>query len=219
GAVPVPLLIQPAGREIPADQIRRPPPALALPGRRLAPALGTRDQAMLAHDRCDGVLPHPPPRIAQIVGDPRRTELAVVRSEQLPDRDRQLLAPGSPRRRVTVAPLVEPGLGHAQRPAGRGMRNPVLDPLGCDEPRHGYRLIASSTQRAALRLSTSHRIRSSAFSFRSRRSSSRSLSLNAPSPCRRRSCAHQLPSVPSLTPSSRATWAIGLPVSRTSRPD
>ena len=78
-------------------------------------------------------------------------------------------------------------LSEDERAAGGGVRDAVLDPLGCDETGHGYRLIASSTQRAALRLSTSHRIRSSAFSLRSRLSSSRSLSLNAPSPRRRRS--------------------------------
>jgi hypothetical protein len=49
--------------------------------------------------------------------------------------------------------------------------------------------------------------------------SARSPSDSWPSPPsrRRRSSATQLPSVPSLTPRSRATCAIGLPVSRTSR--
>jgi hypothetical protein len=62
-------------------------------------------------------------------------------------------------------------------------------------------------------------IASSAFSFRSRPSSARSSSLSAPSasPRRRLSAFTQLPRVPSLTPRSRATCAIGFPVSRTSR--
>src|SRR6266704_4941040 len=96
----------------------------------------------------------------------------------------------------------------------------VLRPLGRDEAGHRHRPpIASWTQRATERLSTSRCIVSSAFSFRSRSSSARSSSLSAPlpSPRARRSLAHQLPSVPSLIPSSRATCAIGLPVSRTSR--
>ena len=46
----------------------------------------------------------------------------------------------------------------------------------------------------------------------------RSSSLSTPSgPRRRRSAFTQLPSVPALIPRSRATCAIGLPVSRTSR--
>jgi hypothetical protein len=52
--------------------------------------------------------------------------------------------------------------------------------------------------------------------LRSRFSSSRSLSLNEPSPSRaRRSRFTHRPSVPSFRPSSRATRTIGLPVSRT----
>src|SRR5262249_15828212 len=99
------------------------------------------------------------------------------------------------------------------------MRDAVIRPLGCDERGHGYRPIASDTQRATLRLRTSHLMASSAFSLRSRASSARSSSLSAPSPSprRRRSAFTQLPSVPSLIPRSRATCAIGLPVSLTSR--
>jgi very-short-patch-repair endonuclease len=116
-------------------------------------------------------------------------------------------------------PLGEPGPGHPQRPARHRSGNAVLLPLGGDERGHRYRPIASLTQRATLRLSTSRSIASSAFSLRSRASSSRSLSLSAPSPSPRRrlSAFTQFPSVPSLMPRSRATCAIGLPVSRTSR--
>src|SRR5205823_5008929 len=86
-------------------------------------------------------------------------------------------------------------------------------------PIYRYRPIASFTQRATLRLSTSRSIASSAFSLRSRASSARSPSSSAPlpSPRRRASAFTQLPSVPALIPRSRATCAIGLPVSRTSR--
>ena len=85
------------------------------------------------------------------------------------------------------------------------------------EPGH-IRRIASLTQRAAERLSTSRSIASAAFSLRNRLSSSRSLSLNGPSPSRaRRSRFTHRPSVPTCRPSSRATCAIGRPVSRTIR--
>ena len=69
------------------------------------------------------------------------------------------------------------------------MRDAVLLPLGGDQRGHRYRPIASLTQRATLRLSTSRSIASSAFSRRSRASSARSSSLSAPSasPRRRRS--------------------------------
>src|SRR4051794_21125628 len=99
------------------------------------------------------------------------------------------------------------------------MRDTVLGPLDGDEPGHRYRPIASLTQRATDRLRTSRCIRSSTFSLRNRSNSARSLSLTAalPSARLRRSRAHQLPSVPSLMPSSRGTCAIGLPVSNTSR--
>lgn len=99
------------------------------------------------------------------------------------------------------------------------MRDTVLGPLGSDERDHGYRPIASSTQRAKLRLSTSRCMRSSAFSWRSRANSARSSSLTGPWPFSRprRSALTQLPSVPALTPSSRATSAIGRYDSCTSR--
>src|SRR5690348_8673280 len=118
-----------------------------------------------------------------------------------------------------TCPLVIPGLGHAQRPAGHRVRDAVPVPLGGDEGSHRYLPIASLTQRATLRLSTSRSIASSAFSLRSRASSARSSSLSTPlpSPRRRLSAFTQLPRVPSLIPRSRATCAIGLPVSRTSR--
>ena len=73
-----------------------------------------------------------------------------------------------------------------QRPARGRVRDAELCPLSGDEPGHGYRPIASATQRATLRLSTSHRIRSSAFSRRSRANSARSSSDNPPAPFSRR---------------------------------
>ncbi len=90
-----------------------------------------------------------------------------------------------PQRGVAVHPLGDRPVTRPV-PAGRGVRDLVLDPLGCDDG-HGYRLIASSTQRAALRLSTSHRIRSSAFSLGWR--APPLVRAQRPSPCRRRSWA------------------------------
>src|SRR6266566_5270033 len=178
------------------------------------------DQALLAHQRRHGVLPHPPARLAQVRGDPRRAVLALVRGKQPPDLGFQPLPARCPRRQPPSGPPVEPGPGHPQRPAGCRVRDAVLLPLGDDKAGHGYRPTASCTQRATERLSTSHLMASSAFSLRSRASSARSSSLSTPSPpwrLRRRSAFTQLPSVPSWMPSSRATCAIGLPVSRTSR--
>src|SRR6476659_5105264 len=107
--VAIPLLIQRAGREITPNQVRRPPATVALAGGVPAPPLGPRDQALLAHDRSDGLLAHHPAGLAQIVGDPRRAELAVVRREQLLDRFAQLSTARMPRRGVPIAPLVELG--------------------------------------------------------------------------------------------------------------
>src|SRR6266702_4120154 len=175
---------------------------------------------VLAHQARDGVLAHPPARLAQRGGDPRRPVLAPAPREQPRDLGFQPLAARRPRPQAAIPPLVKPGLGHPQRPARHRVRDAVLVPLGSDERGHGYLLpIASETQRATLRLRTSQRISSSAHLRRSRTSSARSSSLTRPpSPSRRRrSSMTQLPKVPSLIPSSRATCAIGLPVSRTSR--
>src|SRR3954447_13577308 len=138
--------------------------------------------------------------------------------EQSGDLGGQADPPGMPRGGITVPPLVEPRRADLQCPARGRVRDAVLLPLGGDKGGHRYRPIASSTQRATERLSTSRCIRSSVTSLRSRTSSARSSSLNAALPFSRlrRSPAHQLPSVPSLMPSSRATCAIGLPVSNTS---
>src|SRR5262249_34031051 len=152
GPVAVPLPIHCAGREITPDQVWCPPPSLALSGGVLAPLLRPGHQVLLTHDLCDGVLADPPAGLAQVVGDPRRSVLAVVSGEQLPDRRGQLRTPRMPRRAIPVAPLVEPRRAHPQRPARRGMRDLVFDPLSCDEPRHGYRLIASSTHYAERRV-------------------------------------------------------------------
>src|SRR4029453_11448662 len=94
--------------------------------------------------------------------------------EQLLDLDCQLLPPGPARRGIPVAPLVKPGLAKPQSPASSRVRNAVLRPLDGDEAGPAYRPIASFTQRATERLSTSRCIASSAFSRRSRTNSARS---------------------------------------------
>src|SRR5437879_2182416 len=140
--------------------------------------------------------------------------------KQPPDLGLEPLTARGPRRQPPAGPLVMPGPGHLQRPAADSARDLIPGPPGSDEGRHLHRIPPeSATQRTRLRLRTSHRIRSSAHSLRSRASSARSSALSSPPPAsrRRRSAPTQFPSVPSLTPSSRATCAIGLPVSRTSR--
>src|SRR5450759_3564847 len=78
--------------------------------------------------------------------------------------------------------------------------------------------VRDNTHRTTERLRTSRSIRSSAFSLRSRFSSSMSATDRPLVPSRlARSLAYQLPSVPSLIPRSRATRATGFPVSRTIR--
>ena len=98
--------------------------------------------------------------------------------EQPADLDLQLLSAGVPGRGVTMLATCRTSLADPQRSTRGRVRDPVVVPLGDDELGHGYRPIASSTQRATERLSTSRCIRSSVFSFRSRASSARSDSLN-----------------------------------------
>src|SRR4051794_27648036 len=207
------------GGEVAADQVRRPPPAPAPAGGLLAPPRRPNDEALLAHQRGDGVLADPLPGLAQVGGDPRGAVAAVMLGEQPGDLGGQADPPGMPRRGIAVPPLVEPRGANLQCPARGRIRDAVLLPLGGDEGGHRYRPIASSTQRATERLRTSRCTRSSLSPRRSRASSARSSSVSAalPPSRSRRAFTTQLPRVPSLTPSSRATCAIGLPVSNTSR--
>src|SRR5207244_8272500 len=115
---------------------------------RLASLLRPSDQPLLAHDGCDGLLADPPAVIAQLIGDPRRTPLALMRGEALLDGDRQLLAPGPPRRGIPVPPLVVPRLADRQRPAAGGIWDAMLRPLGGHEAgRRHTPPTASLTQR------------------------------------------------------------------------
>jgi hypothetical protein len=98
GAVAEPSAVERGRREVPLDQVRCPPPAFAWPGRGLAFLLSPGRQAELTHERCDGVLAHPPSRLAQISGDPRRTVLAVMQPEQAGDLGFEPLPPLRPRR-------------------------------------------------------------------------------------------------------------------------
>jgi hypothetical protein len=54
--------------------------------------------------------------------------------------------------------LAEPGPGHAQRPAGCRVRDPVLIPLGGDQGSHRYRPVASLTHYAEDRIMPAWRI-------------------------------------------------------------
>src|SRR5665811_1806050 len=102
-------------------------------------------------------------------------------------------------------PLVEPRQRHPQQDADNRVRHPIEGPLVGDETCHAH-FVASFTHRTTDRLRTSRSIRSSAFSTRSRFSSSMSTTDRPLVPsCSARSLANQLPSVPSLIPRSRAT--------------
>ena len=182
GAVGVPLSVQLLGGEVPADQVRRRLTAPPGPGGGPPAPFRPGDQALRAQQCGDGVLADSPARLTQIGGDPRGAVAALVRGEQPGDLDAQPRPAGMLRRGVAVGPLVEPRLAHPEGSAGDRVRHSVGVPLGGDEGGHRYRPIASVTQRATERLSTSRCIRSSAFSFRSRANSARSSSLSGPSP-------------------------------------
>jgi hypothetical protein len=98
GAVAEPLAIHLRGGEVSPDQVRCPPPAPAGPRRRLALPLAPGGQVLFAHHRCDGVLADPPPRIAQVGGDPRRPVPAAVQLEQPPHLSLELFPAYCPRR-------------------------------------------------------------------------------------------------------------------------
>src|SRR3954454_10150739 len=136
------------------------------------------DELLVAHDLRDGVLADPLPGLMQVGGDPRGAVPTVMLGEQPGDLGGQRHPAGVLRRGVAVPPLVEPRLADAQRPTGGRVRHLMLLPLGGDKGGHRYRPIASSTQRATERLSTSRCIRSSVTSLRNRTSSARSSSLN-----------------------------------------
>jgi hypothetical protein len=92
GAVAVPLAVDLRGAEVALDQVRGPPPALPWPGRGPALPRPPGRQALLAHQRSDGVLADPPPGIAQVSGDPRGAVPAMMQPEQPRDLGLELFA-------------------------------------------------------------------------------------------------------------------------------
>jgi len=96
--VAIPFLVDLSRREVAFHPVRSAPAAPARPGGGPAPALSPGGQVLLAHQRGDGVLAHPPPRIPQVRGDPRGAALALMQVKQPPDLGREASAPGSPRR-------------------------------------------------------------------------------------------------------------------------
>src|SRR3954470_9944662 len=163
------------------------------------------DQALAAHRVRDRLLGHDPARVAQIGVQPRRTVQPPRLLERLGHGGVDLAPSLLARRRRALEPLVEPRERDPEQGAGERVRHPVEGPLVGDEAGHAH-FVASFTHRTTDRLSTSRSIRSSAFSARSRLSSSMS-PVDRPSvPFRAsRALATQLPNVPSLTPRSRAT--------------
>jgi hypothetical protein len=81
GAIAVPLVVEPIGAEVPADQVRCPPLAPALPGGLLAPSRTPGSQVHLAHQGRDGVHADRPALITQVRGDPRRPVGATMLGE------------------------------------------------------------------------------------------------------------------------------------------
>jgi hypothetical protein len=91
---------------------QRPVPGRVVERRRL---LRLATQALLVHQRRDGVLAHPPPGIAQVGGDPRRAVLGFVQLEQPPDPDRQPSAVTS-RRAICRARIATDPVDSVQAP-------------------------------------------------------------------------------------------------------
>src|SRR5918998_5907583 len=97
GSVAIPFLVDTLGGEVPFDQVRSSPVAPAGPGGRPAPSATPRGEALLAHQRRDGVLAHRPPRIAEVCGDPGRAVGALVSTKQPADLDFQPFPTRRPR--------------------------------------------------------------------------------------------------------------------------
>src|SRR4051812_39364851 len=175
------------------------------------------DQALAAHRVGDRLLRHRPTGLAQVAHQPGRSVQPAPRLERLGHGLVDLGTTPLAGRRGAVDPLVEPGLRHPEQGAGDRVRHPVVGPLVGDEAGHAH-FVASFTHPTTDRLRTSRSMRSSAFSARSRLSSSMSPADRPSVPFwASRARATQLPNVPSLTPRSRATAAIDFPVSSTIR--
>src|SRR5262249_41015403 len=89
-----------------------------------------RRPARPAHQAGGGVLAPPPARLAQVGGDPRRPVLALMLGKQPGDLGFEPIPAPRPGPWLAAGPLVEPGPGHPQRPAGHRGGNAVLLPLG-----------------------------------------------------------------------------------------
>src|SRR6516164_5870888 len=217
GDVATPFQVRRRGSEVAFQQVRKFRRLLVLSGQALTPLWFSTLQALPAHGLRDRVHTDLPALLEQVGVDARRTVAALGGREQLGHPRVQLGAATLLVGGFAVCPLVEPGDAHAQDGAARRVWHPVEGPLVGDEAGHAH-FVASFTHRTTDRLRTSRSIRSSATSARSRFNSATSPVERPCVPSRSaRSLATQLPRVPWLIPRSRATWAIGLPVSRTMR--
>jgi hypothetical protein len=108
GAIAIPLAVDLGGGEVPLNQVWCPPPALARPGGAFALGFLPRRQVLLAHQRRDGVLAHPPPFFPQVSGDPRRPVPALMQPEQARDLSFEPLPAPRARRLAAVFVLAEP---------------------------------------------------------------------------------------------------------------
>src|SRR4029078_4970332 len=223
GHVTDPFPVRRSRGEFSFDLVRELRCRLVLLGQHTAALDAARHQTLPAHRVGHRLLRYLPTQIPQFRDPPPRTMQPLWRLERCGDRGIELrtapIGVGMQPTGVlsTGDPLVKPRHTHTQQHARNRMRHPVVGPLVGDEACHAH-FVASFTHRTTDRLRTSRSIRNSATSLRRRLSSSRSSRVNSPRPSlASRSWATQLPSVPSWTPRSRATWAIGLPVSRTIR--
>src|SRR3954451_8795694 len=221
-----PAGVRPLRGEVPLEQVGELRCGLVLPGQPVPALDPPRHQALAAHRVRDRLLADLPAHSTQIVDQPGR----AVQPPRLAERDphgpvdgvaapvpRRVQAAGRGRPTRATEPLVEPRQADAEQGAADGVWHPVAGPLVGDEACHAH-FVASLTHRTTDRLRTSRSIRSSATSTRSRLSSSMSSFDNPLVPsAASRARFTQLPSVPSFTPRSRATWAIGFPVSSTIR--
>src|SRR6266705_3994691 len=203
--------------EVTLEQVRELRRLLVLTGQSLTPLGFAPLQALPSHRVGDGVHTDRPAGLEQIGVDPRRAVGALGCLEHLEQLNVHLGPTPLARGGRPVKPLVQPGHTDPEDHAAHRVRDAAEGPLVGDETCHAH-FVASFTHRTTERFSTSRSIRSSATSLRSHFSSSMSAADRPSAPSRSaRSLAYQLPSVPSLIPRSRATCAIGFPVSRTIR--
>ena len=192
-------------------------------GDRLVVLAHRRLREPLPHASLEPLGPHEPDdafaadqcaRVDQILVDPRTAVPAPTRLMGRADHDPQLPVSLRVRRLGPPTPRIEP--------TRRDLKGTTQDPnregrLLCANEREPYAF--SFTKKAAAFFRISRSVRSTRFSFRNRRSSSRSSVVNPVRPFVRsaRARSTQFRKADSVRSSSRATWPAVLPSSSTNR--